>query len=215
MANTEQIFSKLCDCMTEFKINEIGKVVQEAIDAGIPALEVITKGMSRGMEIIGEQYENQHVFLSDLIMAGETMKEGIKVLEPYLEQNPGKKVGVVVIGTVQGDLHDIGKNIVKSVLIGKGFGIYNLGVDVSPEEFVDTLRKTRVDILGLSALLTTTIPQIKATLDAIKRAGSRDKLKIILGGAALAEEDARELGVDAYAQDAVLGAKTCEKWVKT
>jgi 5-methyltetrahydrofolate--homocysteine methyltransferase len=214
MIDREELFSRLRECIVEFRVNEIGQVAQEAIDAGVSPLEVVTKGMSRGMSIIGQQYEKGELFLSELIMAGETMKEGMKVLEPYLEKNPGKKLGTVVIGTVKGDLHDIGKNIVKSLLVARGFETHDLGVDVPPEEFVERIRDTSTDILGLSALLTTTIPEIKNTIDAIEKASLRNRLKIIVGGAALTEEVAKELGADAYAENAVIGAKICEKWIK-
>ena len=213
--HTEEMFSKLRDSIIDFKTDEIGEIAKEAMDAGISPFDIITQGMSKGMEIIGRRFERQEAWLADLIMAGETMKVGMEVLKPYLEKNPGKKAAVVVIGTVKGDIHDIGKNIIKSLLIAKGFDVRDLGTNVPIEEFVVAMRENDTHILGLSSLLSVGLAEIKSTIDAISQAGLRKKMKIIVGGGALTQEYAESLGADSYGKDAVIGADMCEKWVKT
>jgi 5-methyltetrahydrofolate--homocysteine methyltransferase len=214
MNDVEGILSEIRDCMIEFKIDEIGQLTKKAIDARVPPLEIISKGMSKGMEVIGEKFEKQEFFLSELIMAGEIMKEGMKALEPFLEKDRGEKLGVVVLGTVKGDLHDIGKNIVKVLLTSGGFEVHDLGIDVPTEKFVESVRENDPDILGLSALLTTTISEIENVIEALEEEGLRNKLKVIIGGAALSNQDAEKYGADAYGADAVQGAKICKKWME-
>jgi len=214
MDKEDEILGKLRDAIVNLDIEGVQKACREAVDAGILAYKAVTDGMAKGMEIVGEKYENGEYFLAELIMAGETMKEGMKVLEPYLKGGEVKKIGKVVIGTVRGDLHDIGKNIVVTLLNAAGFEVVDLGVDVSPEKFVETVKQNNPDIVGMSALLTTTMIEMENVIKALKEAGLRDKIKIIIGGAPITQEYAENIGADAAARDAVEGVNICKSWVK-
>jgi len=213
MVNKEETLSRIRDAIVNLDIDNIGRLCEEAVKAGVPAYEVVMDGMAKGMEIVGEKYERNEYFLAELIMAGETMKEGMKVLEPYLKAGELKKIGKVVIGTVRGDLHDIGKNIVATLLSAAGFEVVDLGVDVPPEKFVEAVKENNPDIVGMSALLTTTMVEMEEIIKALKEAGLRDKVKVIIGGAPITEEFAKKIGADAAAKDAVEGVNICKSWV--
>ncbi|RLI45893.1 cobalamin-binding protein [Candidatus Bathyarchaeota archaeon] len=213
MDREKEILCRLRDAIVNFDIEGVREACREAVDASIPVYKAITDGMAKGMEIVGKKYEDGEYFLAELIMAGETMKEGMKVLEPYLKGREVKKIGKVVIGTVRGDLHDIGKNIVVTLLSAAGFEVIDLGVDVPPEKFVDAVKKNNPDIVGMSALLTTTMTEMENVIKALKEAGLRDKVKIIIGGAPITQEYAEKIGADAAASDAVEGVNICKEWV--
>lgn len=213
MKDEAEILDKIRDSIVNLDINNIAKLCKEAIDSSIPAYKIITDGMSRGMEIVGKKYENGEYFLAELIMAGETMKEGMKIIKPYLKSSDLKRTGKVVIGTVRGDLHDIGKNLVIMLLEGSGFSVIDLGVDVQPEKFVEAVREHEPDIVGISALLTTTMMEMEKVISALKNAGLRNKVKIIVGGAPVTKEFAEMIGADAAARDAVEGAAICKSWM--
>jgi len=170
---------KISKAIVEFDIDNIKNLVNQALEAGIPALDIVTKGMAKGMEIVGKKYEEKEYFLAELIMAGEVMKTGMEVLEPHLKATPVGRKGVVVIGTVKGDLHDIGKNIVITLLRSSGFEVHDLGVDVDAQRFVEKVKETNADILALSALLTTTMVEMENVIKALKEASIRDKVKVI------------------------------------
>lgn len=204
---------RIRDAIVNLDIDNIGRLCEEAIRAGVPAYEVVMEGMARGMEVVGEKYERNEYFLAELIMAGETMKEGMKVLEPYLKAGELKKIGKVVIGTVRGDLHDIGKNIVATLLSAAGFDVIDLGVDVPPEKFVEAVKENSPDIVGMSALLTTTMVEMEDIIKELKKAGLRDKVKVIIGGAPITREYAEKIGADAAARDAVEGVNICKSWM--
>lgn len=209
----EEILEKIKNYLINFDIENLKKECKEAIDKGISPYRIIMDGMSKGMDIVGKKYEEGEFFLSDLIMAGETMKEGMEVLKPYLKESEIKKIGKVVIGTIKGDLHDIGKNIVATLLTAAGFEVIDLGVDVSPEKFLEAIREYKPNILGMSALLTTTMIEMENVIKEIEKFGLRKDIKIIVGGAPLNEEFARKIGADAYAIDAVTGVNICKKWI--
>ena len=195
--NRKAILSKLCEALVNLDIEGIKKACKEALNAGISAYEVIIEGMTKGMEIVGQKYEDDEYFLAELIMAGETMKEGMKILEPHLKAGEIKTSGKVVIGTIQGDLHDIGKNIVVTLLRAANFDVVDLGVDVSAERFVEAVKNEKPNIVAMSALLTTTMIEMENVVKALKEAGLRDKGKIIIGGAPITPEYARKIGADA------------------
>lgn len=209
----EEILEKIKNYLINFDIENLKKECKEAIDKGISPYRIIMDGMSKGMDIVGKKYEEGEFFLSDLIMAGETMKEGMEVLKPYLKESEIKKIGKVVIGTIKGDLHDIGKNIVATLLTAAGFEVIDLGVDISPEKFLEAIREYKPNILGMSALLTTTMIEMENVIKEIEKFGLRKDIKIIVGGAPLNEEFARKIGADAYAIDAVTGVNICKKWI--
>ena len=176
--------------------------VKAALDAGIPAGEILTDGMISAMAEVGRLFEEGEFFVPEMLIAARAMQAGLAVLKPQLLQAGVKSSGKVAIGTVKGDLHDIGKNLVAMMLEGAGFEIKDLGTDVTPEKFVDAVRAGDVNVVALSALLTTTMPNMKNTVEALKAAGLRDKVKVIIGGAPVTDAYAKQIGADGYSPDA-------------
>lgn len=182
---------------------EVGALTKRALEAGIPPHEIISDGLAKGLDIVGDRYGRREYFIADLVYAASLMKEAMAVLEPVLRAERAKGAGVVVMGTVRGDLHDIGKNIVIAMLRSAGFIVSDLGVDVPAEGFVDKVKEINADILGLSSLLTSTMHAVSDVLDALKASGIRDKVKVMVGGRPVTEEFVREVGGDAHASDAI------------
>jgi corrinoid protein of di/trimethylamine methyltransferase len=208
----ETILEKLKRAIVDFDITTVEKMCEEALEKGIPAYDIITEGMAKGMEVVGQKYESGEFFISELIMAGETMKEGMKIVEPHLRSEEAIARGKVVIGTVQGDLHDLGKNIVVSLLKASGFQVIDVGFDVAPQRFVEETRNSKPNIVGMSALLTTTMVNIDTTISELEKAKLREQVKVIIGGAPISTEYARKAGADASADDAVKGVAICKRW---
>jgi corrinoid protein of di/trimethylamine methyltransferase len=214
MPSENEILLKLRDTIVNLDIEGVKKASEEAISSGIPAYRAVIDGMAKGMEIVGQKYEDGEYFLAELIMAGETMKEGMTVLEPHLKAGEIKSAGKVVMGTVRGDMHDIGKNIVVTLLKAANFDVADLGVDVSAEQFVEAVKKNSPDIVAMSALLTTTMIEMEHVVKELQKAGLKKKVKIIVGGAPVTPEYAKKIGADAAAKDAVEGVRTCTQWMK-
>lgn len=212
MANDNDL-ERITDCVVNLRYDEIKEACEAALDAGIPAHKAV-EAMGDGMTSMGEKYEAGEYFLSELIVSGEVMKEGMKALQPHLKAGDTKKKGRVVIGTVKGDLHDIGKNVVSVMLGAAGFDVVDLGIDVSADSFVEAVRENKPDILGMSALLTVTMPEMELVIDALKKARLREKVNVILGGAPITSEYAKKIGADDAASDAVYGVRICNSWVK-
>jgi len=210
----EEVLSKIKDAVVSFDLDGARELCKMALSKGIPAYIIVTEGMAKGMDIVGKKYEEGEFFLSELIVAGETMKEGMKVLEPYLKTEGVGAKGTVVLGTVLGDLHDIGKNILVTLLKASGFEVIDLGFDVPPQKFVEEVQRSRPNILGMSALLTTTMVNMEATIKELKEKGLRDNVKIIIGGAPIDQSYAEKIGADAAAKDAVDGVSICKKWTQ-
>ncbi len=210
-----QILDEISRAVVEFDGGKAEKLCGEAIAMGIPPYEVIVKGMAKGMEQVSRLYEAGDFFLSELVMAGETMNQALAVIEPCLSREGGKARGTVVIGTVHGDLHDIGKTIFGNLLRGAGFRVVDLGFDVSPKAFADEVEKTRPDILGMSALITTTMISMEETIRELRRRGLMDGVKVIIGGAAVDADYAARIGADAAARDAIEGVAICSGWTKS
>jgi len=215
MPSEKEILGKLSDSIVNLDIDGVKKAAEEALGAGVPAYRAVVDGMAKGMEVVGQKYEDGEYFLAELIMAGETMKEGMSVLEPHLKAGDIKAAGKVVIGTVRGDLHDIGKNVVITLLSAANYDVVDLGVDISAEQFVEAAKEHNPDIVAMSALLTTTMIEMENVIESLEKAGLRDKFKIIIGGAPITSEYAKKIGADAAARDAVEGVRTCNKWMKT
>ena len=209
----KEILNRLRECIVNLDIEGIKQTCQDALAVGIPPVKAITEGMAEGMNIVGEKYEAGEYFLSELIMVGEVMKEGTKILEPHLKKAEIKKLGKVVLATVKGDIHDIGKNIVATLLDAAGFEVIDLGVDVSVEKFLETVRTQNPDILAMSALVTTTMPEMENVIKKLAKAGQRKKVKVIVGGAPLTEGYAEIIGADGYSSDALAGVNICKKWI--
>ncbi len=176
--------------------------IQAALHAKIPVDRIINEGMIAAMGEVGRRFETREFFIPEMLVAARAMQAGMNAVKPYLADSNIKAAGKVVVGTVNGDLHDIGKNLVSVMLEGAGFTIIDLGTDVSPDKFVQAVGEHNPDIVALSALLTTTMLNLGAVIDALKQAGVRDKVKVLVGGAPVTETFAREIGADGYAPDA-------------
>ncbi|MCD6529004.1 corrinoid protein [Candidatus Bathyarchaeota archaeon] len=214
MVDEREILNRLRDSIVNFDIEGVREACKDAVESGIPPYRAVIDGMAKGMEIVGQKYEANEYFLAELIMAGETMKEGMKILEPHLKAGDVKATGRVVVGTVKGDLHDIGKNIVVTLLKAAGFDVIDLGIDVPAEKFVEAVKNNSPDIVAMSALLTTTMTEMENIIKELEKAGLRDKVKVIIGGAPITPDYARKIGADAAAKDAVEGVKICKEWCK-
>ena len=185
------------------KRKEVAPLVQQALDEGLGAEEVLNEALVAAMSEIGERFSRNEAFVPEMLVAARAMSAGTEVLKPHLAEEGAEPVGKAVIGTVRGDMHDIGKNLVRMMIEGKGFEVTDLGVDVAPEQFVTFLQEhDDVDIVCCSALLTSTMPEIGATIRAIEEAGLRDKVKVMVGGAPVTQAFADEVGADAYTPDA-------------
>lgn len=184
------------------KLESAVAVTQEAIDEGINPQEVINEYMVKAMEEIGARFESGKAFVPNLLMSARAMKGSLDLLKPLLKSDGSQSAGKVVIGTVKGDLHDIGKNLVASMLEGCGFEVINLGVDVSSEKFIEAIREHNADVICMSALLTTTMNYMKEVVAAIEAAGLKDKVKVMIGGAPLSKSFADQIGADGYSDNA-------------
>ncbi|MDD6931915.1 MAG: corrinoid protein [Eubacteriales bacterium] len=189
------------------KARDVKALVQQAIDEGIPAHEILEKGLVAGMNVIGEKFKNNEVFVPEVLVAARAMNMGASLLKPLLAAEGVKATGKVCIGTVKGDLHDIGKNLVKMMLEGKGLEVIDLGTDVAPETFINTARDEHCQLICCSALLTTTMGAMADVVEAAKDAGIRDQVKIMVGGAPVTEAFCKQIGADAYTPDAATAAE--------
>ncbi len=184
--------------------------IQQALDAGISATAILEEALLPAMDIVGKRMKNGDMFIPEVLMSARTMQSGLEILTPLLGAGGKHNTGTCVMGTVQGDLHDIGKNLVCMMLEGSGFKVVDLGINVTPEDFARAVEENNADILGMSALLTTTMPMMKQTIDYLVNTGLRDRVKVLVGGAPVSEQYANEIGADGYgfnAADAVEKAK--------
>jgi 5-methyltetrahydrofolate--homocysteine methyltransferase len=201
----DQVDSKIkeiYDAIMNGQKEEASAAVQVAIDAGVDPVEILNQGMIAAMAEVGRLFECGEYYVPEMLIAARAMQTGLAILKPHLAQADHRSAGKVVLGTVKGDLHDIGKNLVGMMLEGAGFEIQDLGVDVPVEKFVAAVIVGGVDIVALSALLTTTMPNMKTTIEAIRAAGHREHVKVMIGGAPVTEDYARQIGADGYAPDA-------------
>jgi 5-methyltetrahydrofolate--homocysteine methyltransferase len=211
LANTE-LFNRIKESLLSFDSEAVRIGVEEAIRTGVP-VEVLIESLRGGMEAVGDKFRAGEFFVTDLIVAGEIMKEAQEVLEPLMRNTPTVGLATVVVATVAGDIHDIGKSIFVMLMKAEGFRVIDLGVDVSSEKIIAAVKEHRPEILGLSALLTTNLEEFPKIVEALKREGLRDSVKVIIGGATVTEQFARESGVDAYAKSAVEGISFSRGWI--
>ncbi len=212
MSGNKMILDKLRETIVELDIDSIVGLCENAIDSGIPPYDIVINGMAKGMEIVGQKYEDGEYYLAELIMAGETMKEGMTFLEPHLAESDMEKAGTCIVGTVKGDLHDIGKNVFVSLLRAQNYEVIDLGVDISPEQFIEAVKEHKPNLVAMSALLTTTMVEMENVVTQLKEAGLREGVKIIIGGAPLSQKYASDIGADAAASDAVEGIRIIKDW---
>ncbi|MBC7233641.1 MAG: corrinoid protein [Chloroflexi bacterium] len=184
-----------------------------AVQEGFTAAELLNEALIPAMTEVGQRFERQEYFVPEMLIAARAMKAGVEILRPYLVEAGVKPIGTIVIGTVAGDLHDIGKNLVSMMLEGTGFRVIDLGVDVPADKFVQAVRENNPQIVGMSALLTTTMMAMKATIEALSKAGLRERVKVMVGGAPVTQRFADEIGADLYAPDASSAARTAKEAV--
>jgi 5-methyltetrahydrofolate--homocysteine methyltransferase len=191
----------------------VESLVQEAVTEGVSPWELVTQYLLPGMGEVGERFERAEFFVPEMIIAARAMQAGIAVLRPSMVEDQLEAVGHAVIGTVQGDVHDLGKNLLGMMLEGAGFRVHDLGADVAPERFVEAVGEDSADIVGLSALMTTTMPSMKRTIEALEAAGLRDGVKVLVGGAPVSEEYCDEIGADGCAPDASSGVRKAQELI--
>ncbi|MBV3635652.1 MULTISPECIES: corrinoid protein [Bacteroides] len=194
--------TNLKEAIVAGKLEDAKAIVNEAIEAGMDAQDIINGYLIKGMEEIGQRFEEGKAFVPNLLLAARAMKGCLEILKPRLKDASGASLGTLVIGTVKGDLHDIGKNLVASMLEGCGFEVINLGVDISGQQFVEAVRKYNPQIVCLSALLTTTMSYMKEVIDTLDSEGLRQNVKVLVGGAPVSEEFAMQIGADGYSSNA-------------
>jgi 5-methyltetrahydrofolate--homocysteine methyltransferase len=206
-------FERLYEAIVNGDKNAAVEVTQQALDGGADPQALIDEAMIPAMREAGQRFENEEFFVPELLLAARAMKAALALIRPLLVEEGAEPKGRVVIGTVKGDLHDIGKNLVSSMLEGAGFDVIDLGTDVAPEQFVAAVQEKNANLVGLSALLTVTMPAMKLTVDALEEAGVRDQVKVLVGGAPLTSEYASEIKADAYADNASAAVRMAEQLV--
>jgi 5-methyltetrahydrofolate--homocysteine methyltransferase len=209
-----EIITNLKDDLYNGKVDEVAVATQKALNEGMSAREILNQGLIAGMDIVGRDFKAGILFIPEVILCARAMHAGLDVLRPLLTETGNASLGKIVIGTVAGDLHDIGKNLVSMMLEGAGFEIIDLGTDVQPEEFVEIARTEGVDLVGMSALLTTTMQSMKSTIDALGEAGLRDSVRVLVGGAPVTANFAEQIGADAYAADAAAAVDTARSLIE-
>ena len=196
------IFEEIAGDVQKGKASSVEGLTQKALSQKISAEDILNKGLVAGMQVISEQFKNNEIFIPEVLISARAMNSGLRILKPLLAESKVESKGKVVIGTVKGDLHDIGKNIVAMLLQGAGFDVIDLGADVPKERFLESIKKEKADILGMSALLTTTMLYMKETIDALQDEGLRQTVKVIIGGAPVTDSFASQIQADGYAPDA-------------
>ena len=196
------IYETIKEMVVGGKFKDIEEEVKRAVDSGADLNRLVNEAMIPAMDIVGKKFADGDIYVPEMLVSATTMKRGLDIIKPMLQSGDAENRGTIVMGTVKGDLHDIGKNLVSMMFEGAGFKIIDLGVDVKIEHLIDVLKKEAADILGLSALLTTTMPEMKKVIEALTEAGLRDKVKVIVGGAPIDQRFADQIGADGYGEDA-------------
>jgi 5-methyltetrahydrofolate--homocysteine methyltransferase len=195
-------FQGIAESLIKGNRDGVSELVQQAVDEGVSPSDILNEGLVAGMSVVGKRFKANEFYVPEVLIAARAMKAGMQIIKPLLEESGAKPAALFVIGTCKGDLHDIGKNLVAMMMEGAGFEVIDLGIDVDPEKFVEVIKERKPDVIALSALLTTTMPAMKTTLDALEAAGVRDQVKAMIGGAPVTQNYADEIGADGYAPDA-------------
>lgn len=209
------LIEEISEFLQKGRAKNVKTLVQQAIDEGFDPKTVLNEGLLSGMMIIGEKFKNNEVFVPEVLVAARAMNAGLEILEPKLIEVGNEPVGRAVIGTVKGDLHDIGKNLVSMMLKGAGFEIHDIGIDAVTEDFIDKAEEVNADIICMSALLTTTMPNMKLVIDELNTRGLRNKYIVMVGGAPVNQSFCDQIGADYYTADAATAADTAKKAVAT
>lgn len=197
-----EILQKISEELQKGNFQEMPRLVEEALKASIAPSKILSDGLVAGMDIVGEKFRRDELFMPEVLISARAMQAAMDVLRPKLVETGAKLAGKIVLGTVKGDLHDIGKNLVGMLMEGAGYHVIDLGIDVPSEKFVAAVKTSRPNILGLSALLTTTMPKMKEVIESLTEAGIREQVIVMVGGAPVTERFAQDIGADAYAPDA-------------
>lgn len=207
------VLVQISNAVIEGRVKDIQGLTNTALGEGLAAKDVLDKGLMPGMDEVGTQFKKGKKFVPEMLLSARTMQGSLDIIKPLLVKAGAKMMGKAVIGTVKGDLHDIGKNLVGMMLEGAGFEVVDLGKDVAPEKFVDAVKVQKPDVVGMSALLTTTMRAMGHTITMLKEAGLRDSVKIMVGGAPVTPDFAKQIGADAYASNAPAAADLAKKFV--
>lgn len=207
-------YQTLLDAVIKGDIKTAKEETLKAVDAGQNAQNILDQGLIEAMNVVGDKFSKGAIFVPQMLRSAKTMQECVEVLKPHFQEIAMTTKGNIVLGTVKGDLHDIGKNLVGMMLEGAGFNVIDLGVDVAPEVFVNKIKESKADILGMSALLSTTMPSMTQTIKALMDSGQRDDVKIIIGGAPVTRKFAEDIGADSYASDAGAAVNETKKLLK-
>lgn len=208
---TPELLELIQDDLYDGLAEEVVASVHELLNRGMTPYDVLTQGLVAGMEIVGVDFRDGVLFVPEVLMAAKAMKAGMEVLRPLLAETGAPQIGTMVIGTVKGDIHDIGKNLVAMMMEGAGFNVVNLGINVDADAFLNAISEHKPDILGMSALLTTTMPYMGVVIEALREKGIRDEIIVLVGGAPLNDAFAEEIGADAYCRDAAVAVDTAKK----
>ena len=206
-----EILTQINEELQKGKAKIVKELVAQALSDGISAKDILEQGLLAGMDVIAVKFKNNEVYVPEVLIAARAMNGGTEILKPYLAESGAKPIGKALIGTVKGDLHDIGKNLVRMMFEGKGIEVIDLGVDVTPQKFIDAYREHNPDIIALSALLTTTMGEMKTVIEAFVAEGIRDTVTIMIGGAPVTENFKDTIGADIYAQDAATAAQAAKQ----
>jgi methylmalonyl-CoA mutase cobalamin-binding domain/chain len=209
--NQAEVIGRVLDAVANLEIDEVAARVREALAAGVEPLAVLDQGLSAGMRVVGDRFEAGNYYLTELILAGEVMKAGLVPLTSLLETASPRGKGTILLATVKGDIHDIGKNLVGTMLRAAGFEVVDLGADVPAQRIVDEARRTKAEVVGLSVLLTPMVQQLRATVEALSEAGLRSQVRIVIGGACTTPDLAEAMGVNAHGVDAIAAVRLCEQ----
>ena len=207
------ILEEISTAVIEGNMDDIEDLTDDALDEGLSAEEILNKGLMPGMDHVGVEFKAGNMFVPEVLRSAKTMQGSMNIIRPLLAETGVKTAGKVLLGTVKGDLHDIGKNLVGMMCEGAGFEVKDIGKDVAPEQFVDAVKEYEPDVVGMSALLTTTMRAMESTIKVLEEAGLRDKVKIIIGGAPVTQAFADQIGADGYASNAAGAADLAKKLV--
>ena len=209
----EELFEKMAEVLIAGKQEEVKSLTQEALDKGAAARDILDKGLLAGMDVVGQRFKVGDMFIPEVLLCARCMHGALDILRPLLSEADAAGLGTVLIGTVEGDLHDIGKNLVSMMLQGAGFQVVDLGTNITAQQFVEAIKEHQPDILGMSALLTTTMPRMQETIQALKEAGIRDQVKIMAGGAPVTQDFVDKIGGDAYGANAASATEKAKELV--
>jgi len=209
----EELFEKMAEKLIAGKEDEVKSLTQEALDKGAAARDILDNGLLAGMDVVGQRFKAGDMFIPEVLLCARCMHGAMDIIKPLLSEGDAAGMGTYLIGTVEGDLHDIGKNLVSMMLQGAGFQVIDLGTNITAQQFVDAVKEHQPDILGMSALLTTTMPRMEETIQALKEAGVRDGLKIMAGGAPVTQDFVEKIGGDAYGANAASATEKAKELV--